>query len=179
MKGRARPNSDLDMFIFYDGSELKNPYDGFDPANFDNEKAKKWHEYDQTVGKKAVLFNARKDLSLAVSDSTGYSLVELSISDVDISEETTDDLLKQYIDNPNYGEDHWRQMASRFLLGIGDGLYRNRKYILDSLENIPRGEDIFSIIMANLKFFERRTEESYYNRYPASIKDAREFFLIK
>lgn len=105
----------------------------------------------------------------------------LSSHDIDISQEATDDLLKHYIDDPNFrGDTEQKQkMLSRFMLGIGDGLYRNRKYILDRLENIPRGEDIFNMIMWNLQDFERRKEEGDYNRYPTSISDAREYFLTK
>lgn len=178
-KGRAKPNSDLDMFIFYDGSELANPYAQSDPLNIDPEKYKKFNEYDSTVGKKAVLFNARKSFYLAVSDSTGHAEVELSPFDVDISKEATDELLEHYIDHPEYGGDPGRVMAARFLLGVGDDLYKNRKYILDQLENNPRGEEVFKIIMANLSNFERRDEEGAYKRYPTSIEQAREFFQTR
>lgn len=181
-KGLSGRFSDLDVYIFYDGSELKNPYDeGFHPNNLEPEKMKKWYEYDQTVGKKAVLDNTRKMIQDAIEDPNNEYPGHPGIHafNADISQEATDDLIRQLVEEPTDVYDPHQRIVSRFYLGIGDGLYQGRKYILDRLESVPKGEDIFKLLMEVLQNVERKAGQEHFKGYPQSIAEARKYFLVK
>lgn len=120
---------------------------------------------------------------------------------VDGSQEMTDRLIKSFkgdvvkntnsfnhpykIDKRGVGVLNWG-LVSRFFLGIGDGLYKSRQYILERLQSDPNGEKYFQVLMQFLQFCERtvKTEKRpeglpKYRNFPKSIAEAKEYFLTQ
>jgi predicted nucleotidyltransferase len=170
-KSTNREDSDLDVIIFYDGSD-------FGPEI-------RTREQELAAGiiidkeKGDIIFSAKKaDAAIARTEARykfeteiRKKLLELltqrmglsneraekqlgSIIPVDISKEATDDALKEFYENAiiieqlNFNEKHgvylqFLRLLNRFFLGIATSLYANRQYILDQLAQIPDGERLF------------------------------------
>lgn len=74
-------------------------------------------------------------------------------------------------------------LCSRFFLAVGSDVYKNRQYILDTLEKTPRGREVFKAIMCFLQRLERtrsvpgKPPLTPYPHYPKTIEEARRYFL--
>lgn len=110
---------------------------------------------------------------------------------IDISQATTDKSLNEFIDSVELNTDPFslniRKLLARFFLGVGIGLYENRKYILDELGKRQNGDELFEILMQRLGAFERTRNEVLdhpnlnpvpYQGYPKTIERARSYFLL-
>jgi len=118
-----------------------------------------------------------------------------SILTVDISEEATDRLLHDFYYYANIYESSHEipldviKLISRFFLGVGDSIYKNRKYILDQLSQKNSGEFYFKKLMQCLSSFERPIDGKRsdkpdkkappYTHYPQTIEEGRKYFLTK
>lgn len=111
----------------------------------------------------------------------------------DTAPENTKRIIDEFIGNVNFtrktkGEiipgslTRSEPLSTRFLLGTGEGLYKNRRFILDNFSSMKYGEWYFSILMKELTFYERlsgKVPVPMYPRFPETISDAREFFINK
>lgn len=74
-------------------------------------------------------------------------------------------------------------LTSRFFLGVGEGLYRNREYILRKFEEMgANGERYFQALMSYLHYTERtkpgeKRAVPQYQHYPQTIAEARQYFV--
>lgn len=156
-KGRSTHSSDIDVYLFYNGSEIEGS------------------KQDQ----KESLRSVRKLLGKFAVKPAGQK-VELSLFTEDISVEKTNILFDLYSSGRHCRE--WTSnlsMISRFFLGVGQGLYTHRAYILNALDKRSDGEVIFQAFMSSLKSFERgRLGEPIYDRYPESIREAKDYFQL-
>lgn len=160
--GSSGAPSDIDLCVFFNRSEEPvNPRDSLlDGENkITYAKAVAW---DKTHGFIAV----RNRLEEVNTD------IEFDFHEIDISEVATDELLERYTNGID-GRDE--DMPVRFLMGIGDGLFENRRYILEKLKELPgdRGEEVFRRIIQKLRDFEDREDET---PYPETIAEAMDYF---
>lgn len=115
-----------------------------------------------------------------------------SIFIVDISKDATSRALEEFYASVQMNEGHFSdenvKLLSRFFLGVGDGLYSNRLFILDHLQKRPDGEKLFKILMQRLGEFERTrdnlpekpsTDATPYGSYPTTIEEAKKYFLTR
>lgn len=71
-------------------------------------------------------------------------------------------------------------LFSRFFLHFGDGIEKNRKFVLDELEEYA-GPGDFELLMRGLAYFEQyrmhgNSEEFNFENYPTTIEEARKIF---
>lgn len=187
IKGLSKETSDLDMAVFYDGSNYPEDRYVYDPDKLPDIKksveAKTDHEV--TIIRKAASLVAGK-VPLAESIEKQID----SILTVDISPKNLDYLLEDYKSNAQKDMSASKlSLVSIFLLGVGDGLYQARKYILDKLGN---NDTLFSTIMRDLSTVERPQSNTFfpaprskaivppeYLGYPQTISEARKYFLTR
>lgn len=201
--------SDLDAIVFYDGSEFNLDESNFTIVDNDGkllpdagERVKKLAQERQEVDnarththlqikEKAFALMHELGLPVDIDDESGKNK---TVFTVDISKPATDNslaLLVMYVDantNKTTGEvrpgginDVTFPIVSRFVLGVGDGLYDNRKYVLDVLEDMESqglgGEKYFRGLMTCLAGLERgRDGLPKVQSLPQTIKDARAYF---
>lgn len=192
-KGLAKVTSDLDTAVFYDGSQYPTDYYVYQPeeklesALREGVKAKSDHI--KAIRQKAASLVAGK---VPTMESTEHLMD--SICPVDISFKNLDYLLDTYRHDTqtDIGSVQRFELVSLFFLGIGDGLYQARSYVLDKLGN---DDVLFARIMNDLSSLERpqfnqgktffpaprskRNEPPIYPMYPQTIAAAREYFLNK
>lgn len=167
--GREKPGSDRDCVLFSESSK-----------NFPHHMSRE----SEIVKKIKAELNS---VQTKEKVRTPYSLIGV----VNISEEATDKDIVDFIElvkSNEKGDIRKPPVASivpRFLLGIGEGLYKNRKYVLDKLAQEENGDEIWQNIVGYLQYVERigetkkRSSLPAYENYPKTIAEARGFFINK
>ncbi|MBI4990723.1 nucleotidyltransferase domain-containing protein [Candidatus Gottesmanbacteria bacterium] len=153
-KGLAKATSDLDMAVFYDGSEyptdyyIYQPEEKLEPALKEGVKAKSDHI--KAIRQKAASLVAGK-----VPTKESIEHLMDSICPVDISSKNLDYLLDTYRHDTqtDIGSVQKFELVSLFFPGIGDGLYQARSYVLDKLGN---DDVLFAHIMNDLSSLDFR-----------------------
>lgn len=197
--------SDMDVIVFYDGSNLipqQNAMIMEKGRLMVNKLARP--EREQMAQQRTNLVNRIENsysdqlhaLSLPVefNQETGHNA---TIQIFDISPKATDIALREFereVDiSTNYGKEPLKiervtpttfELLSRFYLGVGDGLYQSRQYILDQFTAMPNGERYFSALMSHLNYHERtKSTEKRAGlspaRLPSSISEGREYFITR
>ncbi len=186
-KGRARefnPNipdqlgSDYDVCVFYDGSILN--ANASATGDLPNDQS----QFEVEIQGRIINFVTTK--MKTIKQGKGSTVI------IDISKEATDESLNDFYEgvrtNTNPFSFKTRKLLARFFLGVGSGIYENRKYVLDAFSKQPNGDELFNILMQRLGAFERtRDDESDhpnknavpYEGYPKTIQEARKFFLTR
>jgi predicted nucleotidyltransferase len=209
---RSDPNnpSDLDLIVFYDGSALVPTQKTMimekgrlvvNKLAKEELGEKRWIR-EALINKIEASYNTQLEalgLPIDRDQETGRNK---TVQIIDISPQATDRMLRYFIDeinrDTNYGKQPLKlqevsnptfKLLSRFYLAVGDGIYKNRKYILDQLDRLEQqgeeGERYFKVLMEYLQYSERtktttkRTGIVPYQNYPKSIAEAREYFLTK
>ena len=207
-KSTNREDSDLDVIIFYDGSDFgpeirtreqelaagiiidKEKGDiifSAKKADAAIARTKARYKFENEIRKKFLeLLTQRMGLSNERAEKQLGSIIP-----VDISKEATDDALKEFYENAiiieqlNFKEKHgvylqFLRLLTRFFLGIGTALYANRQYILDQLAQRPDGERLFRILMTKLAEFEKFKSRNNieFKSYPQTIAQAKKYFLL-
>lgn len=199
--------SDLDIVVFYDGSVFEVDESSFTISGSDGEllpDARK--RVQELVGKRQTADNACTAMHVKSKQMTTALMRELglpiniadesgqnkTIFTVDISRGATDrslELLKMYMDvdsilNPETQHVHpdgingvTFPLVSRFLLGIGEDLYKNRTYVLNSLEHMKQGEQYFQGMMDCLRGMQRIEDQQ--GKLPQTITEAKSYFRVR
>jgi predicted nucleotidyltransferase len=173
VKGQEKPSSDIDMVVFYNGNELHDPNKTYIPALVEAEQS-----------------------FIKVAEANERTL---ELASVDISEEATDRDLERYEKTSDPRAKF--NLVTRFFLGTGEGLYENRKYLLDKLEaQGETGQKTFEGLMQELFKLDRRTtidsaiieregfreigdpapvkqDIAYKGKYPQTIDEAKRHFI--
>lgn len=171
-KGLEKQDSDLDAIVFY------NPYKF--PISDENQES-------QLL---AVRNRISKELGVELGDHLGWSQsLGREKTDIDLFRYARfarglknipkDDAAKILSTIPEA-----QNIFSRFFLGVGDGLYENRKYILDQISQDKDGDEQFSLLMGAMSVFERdnragREDVPQYSGLPATVEEARKYFLTE
>jgi hypothetical protein len=195
--------SDLDCMIFYDGSaydkkEVNKPVYNPNTGEFDYKKVildePEMHDKD-TIYRQ--LRSSLYEINYEDSSPIPYEIpnsVDISDTGIKRSIKNFDQLLiiKNTPDNAElalFGKEGkprgavW-EMISPFLLSIGDGVYNARTKILNELEKMENGEQIWKEIMFCLSYIERdnstkkRGPLPKYKFYPQTIEEAKKFFKV-
>lgn len=173
--GKEKPESDLDCVLFISNKQSE--------INTSQKL-----EIAGTVGKELNLYNEDRN-PLVIYDIMGV---------VDISPKATDDDIMHFRNiekeqkrvgvnftgaNSFMPPEYATRLLTRFFLGIGEGLYENRKYILEKLAGQEDGELLWQKIIEYLSLFERgmgkRTPLTPYEHYPKTIAEARQYFITQ
>ena len=162
---KEKPESDLDLNFFYDSSNQENEFDVMDLKRRLEEflKANKI----ENVG--APEISTINDLS---ESDTLRGLYVISFN-LEFHNENPDSL-------PTFEE---QRIISRFFLGIGTELYKNRNFIFDTLEKMPNGDEIWKSIISLISCVERskkihtKYDVPAFLHYPETVAEARKFFL--
>lgn len=198
MVNREHNDSDLDCLLFYDGSKYDKWKDK-KPVYDTNTGEHEWKEVD-------LIEPIRHDLDLAygvlsghlyrINFDTGTPVQYEIFNTIDISEYSMKDNINKFrelIKEENYvkGERKdlphrlvWRTVAL-FFMSIGEDVYIARRKFLQELESLPDGEKLWQEIIKCISWIERdaETEKRYslpkYNFYPATISEAKKFFITK
>jgi hypothetical protein len=186
---REHENSDLDVFLFVDNSDLwvesMEPY--FDPATSSFR--------EPTVPRMVCKYNTMP---------LEYEILKSINSEWDKSEHDTRLSICQIVDICTYATEHDVQVfseyflryghvstknsipmivlhiLSRFHFGFGNELKGTRKHVLDILKAIPNGEELWKEIITYLKEIERENRHlPTYDRYPTSLTEAYRFFAVE
>jgi len=182
-RGPHEPKSDLDVAVFYDSSDKKFTKD-LDLSIFKNWELNQ-NRIRQLIEKIEMFFKEKlHSLGLPVRES------EKSVIVIDISRESTNayirtlqQSLKWTGTGPNELDEARLALTTPFLLGIGNALCQHRKYILDNLENLPDGEELWKALVHSLQVIERieaknkRPDTPLYTKYPDTLKKAKSYFL--
>lgn len=175
--------SDLDCMIFYDGSV----YDK-------KEDEPKLHDKDIIYGQLRL---SLYEINYNNSSSVPYEIA----NSVDISDTGLKRSIEKFnqlviVKNTPNNEELalvgkegkprtvvWK-MISPFLFSIGDGVYKARTKILNQLEKMENGEQIWKEIIFCLSYVERdnatkkRDSLPKYKFYPQTIEEAKKFFKL-
>ena len=208
-KATNKPDSDLDLCVFYDGSafgpEIRKDEDftaaglTFDrttgEVSLDNHKSdiaflrtKARDQFETQIREKyKIILGSKLHLSPETLESQSRSVLT-----VDISQEATDNILNEFystanivkdlaFDNTNKVYAPFLKLLSRFFLGTGKDLYQNRSYIFKSLEKRKNGEYLFKILMDKLNEFEKYKSRGNisFTGYPKTITEGKNFFLTE
>lgn len=197
-QGREKPNSDLDLVVFFDISSLREQVEHALHNGIDNSEIQSLIEKREMLKRNIVTSYARQldDLSLP-QDMDPVTQRNNSIKLVEISKISTDSEILGFIKDvkrtilegkspyrDTISEASWA-LTSRFFLGVGDGLSKNRGYILDVFEHMGiYGEAYFKILMEYLQVRERTLPTKKRGALPAgylpsSIGEARRYFRTK
>lgn len=198
--------SDLDLCVFYDGSVFGKEIRAgepppvetlvLDPATkdikIDHRQAQ--HMADLTRARhqfEAQLQNRVKGRVNFLKDNK-IDQEGKSVFIVDISEDATKRALGEFYEsvkiNDGQFSDENLKLLSRFFLGVGKGLYKNRKYIFDELKKREDGDKLLNILMQRLGSFERTRDDNPnkpnayqipFESYPKTIEEAEDFFLTE
>ncbi|MEK9155038.1 MAG: hypothetical protein AAB839_00130 [Patescibacteria group bacterium] len=199
--------SDMDVVLFYDGSRFISHEKNLDLVGgrltvnprYQPERTRLAKERETLIDHAKHILSQRMTglgLSIDLEAETGRNK---TISVVDISPTVTDSVLARFereVDrDTNFGKQPLKldqvgpedyDLLSRFYLSVGEGVYQNRAYILDRLEQMgANGERYFQAIMAYLQYSERtktttkREGLTPFPHYPTTIAKAREYFLTK
>ncbi len=183
--GKEKEKSDLDLYVFYDGTQYKNEATEGKIVSKNGRLiiqqlpvASTRLPHDNTLTMLEHILDYRVPI-MRTKDGHDERIIV-----IDISKESTDRDLKQFIDDVNTGKQCADQLPIRFLLGIGDDLYANRLYILDMLQKIDKGQKYLTALMDGLQLFERITKKDsessvLYELFPKTYEEARSYFLTK
>ncbi len=206
--GLEKEESDLDVVIFYDGTDFQTAI----PAGLIDENGDLilkniplYMQYQTEVNaRKSARQNAEhamrnryslvmEEMGLPVSKTTingengTILLVDISVT------ETVNQMqrFKAYVDE-NINDKGvvifegingvTFPLVSRFFLAVGDGVYENRQYILNYINDLDRssnnGNRYLSALMDMLHNFDRKDLTNQYD-LPHTIEEARKYFLNK
>ena len=174
-KGRAREfnpeqpdklGSDFDLCLFYDGAD-------FQGNNGD---------FETNIQAKVIKFISSRVPN--IKQGEGSTVI------IDISRKATNESLNEFITSVRQDTDPFslnnRKLLARFFLGVGDGLYENRTYILNELSKQDNGDNLLNILMQRLHGFERIRNDDPdhpnqnpipYSGYPKTIAEAKKYFI--
>lgn len=191
--------SDLDTFIFYDGTEFEEegPIIGTpeDFVTLDEARMHRNFHREQALIKMERAAKGRIEKVMTSRrlpiDFTQKRDANSTVLFINISQSQTDLLLADFMHEVHVGlmndykiysgiNSGTRDLWCRFLFGTGEGLYRNRSYILNKLAEMDDGELFFQALMDCLISFERGGgNEVNYGKLPKTIAEAREYFLTR
>lgn len=199
--------SDIDICVFYDGAVFgDNPQKEeellaaslvFDhtTGNLSIDPRKAQHQRELTRARRQFEVDLQGKFKERITTHMDEKILQEgnSIFIVDISQAATRRSLNEFYESVRLNDDKFSftdenlKLLSRFFLGVGDGLYENRRFILEELEKRPDGDRLFPILMQRLGEFERTRdtlekkvkEPVLFTKYPKSIEEARHFFLTK
>lgn len=204
-KGRNKVDSDLDLCVFYDGSKFGpeiltdsdatkasldiDPVTGDVRIDPDRLALSVSRTRDRLKYERKIKEKYRETLSIELGlpperldDQNSWILM------IDISKMATDNVLDEFyktadiIDNGiNTAYTPFFKLLSRFFLGVGNDLYKNRSYILESLEKRQDGEKLFRILMNQLSEFEKYKSRDNvpFTGYPKTIVEGKKYFFVK
>lgn len=184
--GAETDDSDIDLYVFYDGTQYKE--EGF--------VGKPQIENRQMVIKKTkpkttrLPQEATKSLLEVGMHQRGWSIPIMRTKDghderlfaINISKENTDKHISNFIQAVDANGKISDHFVARFLLGVGDGLYQNRSYIFDQLAKKSNPDHYIRTLSGGLQRFERSSKKQHavdYKHFPKTLKEAREFFVNK
>lgn len=175
-----KEDSDLDTFLFYDSSpawELKDSKFEVNQHKKDDIKSKIYEKFNFDD------FNYEKN-----GEHTMLWLIDLSSYNINNIVDKFQKLIRDQesherkeFSKESVPTESW-SIASFFLLGVGDKLYKARGEIFDILEKLPDGQNIWEKIVDYISVIEREKTTKKrgplvsYNNYPRTISDAREYF---
>ena len=202
--GLEHKASDQDAVIFVDGTRFvptQKPMDFsggkliVNPLAFPESRRLNEGKLELHTSVLAAVEEKMRELGLPIDkdDATGQNK---TVSVVDISQKATDQILRHFMQSVDRDTNFGKQplpldqvgyiefnLLSRFYLAVGQGIYTNRRYILDKLALAnPR---YFDALMQYLQYSERtkvttkRKGLTAFNHYPATIADARKYFLTE
>lgn len=169
-RGTERPDSDLDLKIFYDINKV----------NIESDYIGKLEEVRErianSVGVKLDDHVFLKNISIEKTDIDIYNYFKFART----LNKAEPDQAVVAIANMQEAEN----LFARFLLGVGNGLYANRKYVLDEFSGYADGDKYFDLLMKALGTFERdrrgrRPDIPKFQGYPSTIEEARAYFLTE
>jgi predicted nucleotidyltransferase len=175
-QGTEKPSSDIDCVLF---SELNvSPEEKYDH----------FFELKEIAQKELNLYKKNKN-SLA-----SYSIMSI----IDISKEETDKDIAEFrhlVNEQKRGRLGFTKgkttqphpstgsLITRFFLGTGEGLYKNREYILEKLAQEKDGDMLWQKIIEYLSYFERTGKTTKrlgllaYENYPQTLAEAQKYFI--
>ena len=170
LQGRAKPDSDLDTCIFVDGNEMSRD------RGFNDHVAEIRDRFHTETGVNlGNHIGAVMNISLEKTDMDIYDYFRLAES---VRFRPKREKIETVI------QSHEAQnLFSRFFLSIGEGVQKNRKYILEQFDGWAREKEYFSLLMQALAYFEQYRviqdlDELSIENYPSSIEEAKAQFLI-
>lgn len=179
--------SDLDIVVFYDGSEFEVDDSPFITEKFRNARRGR---LDLLFNIEKVATNLMRELRLPLNrDAIGQNA---TIQTIDISSIETDRALEMFVNYADANTNRRSQeitpermniigntfpLISRFLLGIGENLYKNRAYVLNKLEAMENGEYYFRGMMNCLKGIQEVKHQQ--GKLPQTISEAYSYFRVQ
>lgn len=174
--GREKPESDIDCVLFIESSEIS------------DEKSNRIVKITKIATRELNSYQKSRNSLVPYN-----ALLVLNIS----KEETDKDIndFRDVVNEQIKGKREFTEgeaglppspaykLLTRFFLGTGEGLYKNRKYILEKLAQEKDGEILWQKIIEYLSYFERtgkttkRPGLSPYDNYPKTIAEAQKFFI--
>ena|SRR3989338_1351423 len=175
--------SDVDLCVFYDGSLFG--YDNSSLTFHQSNLNRARHQFEAQLQDK---FKERiKSYFNNKIDQEGESIFVVDISK-DATLRALDEFYKSVSLNETQNSEENHKLLARFFLGVGEELYKNRKFILDQFKKREDGDRLIQILMQRLGKFERTPDyiPNKSNRqivpfegYPKTIEEAENFFLTK
>ena len=171
-KGKENLHSDMDIIIFYDANKINSP-----TGDITEKLLEVKDRISQVVGIPiGSHVGWEKNLSVEKTDIDIYKYIRFAQTLNNMPREKAVEIIGS---NPEA-----QNLFSRFFLGIGEGLYKNRAYILDQFKGVSEGDLEFGLLMDALATFEadnriETSNRSEYRRLPKTVEDARNYFLIE
>lgn len=177
--GREKKESDIDSVLFIETentSSGKNPISKLSSTDI-KEKVEKELNFHQKNK------NSLAQLSIIWTIDTSLKETDNDFNDFkNLVKEQRRGRLGFTRENTTMPQPAAAKLVARFFLGFGEGLYKNRKYILDRLEHEKEGEIFWQKIIEYLSYIERTAKTSKrlgllsYDNYPKTIQEAQKFF---
>ncbi len=165
-KGTESEGSDFDLIVFYNSDKMRS-----------SEKVDSHGHILNSLIRKSFL----SDIDM---DKVDISRKE-TMNEIDYFIKVADRAL-QGAYNPRHLLFWSRPLVTRFYLAIGDGLYENRRLILDKFKSMGHeGDKYFAMLMDVLGASERNNDREgkeyvpRYDRYPKFITEAEKYFTVK
>lgn len=178
-----RPNSDLDMTIFYQAECI--PYSSKDSAiQTKIQNTVKESYQDSGISVHLLALDSDKDSGISIHLTTENIGIKKLDKDIDHVITIIDKLHAEGkpVDIGKFGIE-LANLAEVFELVIGDRIYSAREYILNRLKSLPTGITAFYLIMDRLSRWERHQSRSKgvklepFTGYPQSLEEATTYFL--
>lgn len=160
----AEKDSDLDMFIFFDANKIEHKYTNKNEVLFGikkifREQLANTHEFTNETIKEMVKHIGLRTINLKIIDNALKNIGDKKV---------------------HFDYVYKEKLAMMFILSIGTGLNKYRKYLLIKLKTMgKKGESIWKKIIGELKKFEnyRREDGEKIPKYPETIDDAIKMYL--
>jgi hypothetical protein len=197
--GIEKEHSDLDCVLFYDGSKYwfnTEPKYKYNPETRENLPT---GEFWRKNADECAMYSKIKSVFYTHYFSGKNSNITYQIANIlDISKDGIDEKMSKFIHLINNEGIRFKaisqmghlnsaawEMIAPFLFGIGDGLYKARKYILDILEKREDGEKIWHKMVTFISHVERDNKTKKrgplppFKEYPKTIAESRAFFFTR